>query len=120
MTIQLTMESEPITRPRVWQDDAACATFYAETRYDAFYGPNEDDPDYKPTQTRIPKEYREVARRVCEPCPVRLECLKFAFRNNEEYGIWGGLDNYERTQLKTKVRAARAAKAAQEREEVAS
>lgn len=30
------------------------------------------------------------ARRVCEGCPVREECLEFALSNDEKHGIWGG------------------------------
>lgn len=30
------------------------------------------------------------ARRVCERCPVREECLEFAIENGEPHGVWGG------------------------------
>jgi len=36
------------------------------------------------------------AKRVCGDCCVRLECLEFALRTNQEYGIWGGKDEEER------------------------
>lgn len=94
-----------------------CAKFYAETRFDAWYGPDEDDLDHTPGIMR--KEVSDIARKVCRPCPVKLECLTFAFEHNETSGIWGGLTPYDRTRLKTKVRAERAAKAKQ-REELAS
>lgn len=116
------VEAKPAPKRRRWQDDAACATSYAETGYDAWYGPNEDDPDYRVTMTHIPKEYRDPAKKVCAGCPVRAECLSFAMETGERDGIWGGLTPYERTALKTKVRKERAAKAAlnKEREELAS
>ncbi|ACU53779.1 transcription factor WhiB [Acidimicrobium ferrooxidans DSM 10331] len=36
------------------------------------------------------------AKRVCADCDVRLECLEFALRTNQEFGIWGGKDEEER------------------------
>ncbi|WP_431999486.1 WhiB family transcriptional regulator [Streptomyces sioyaensis] len=39
------------------------------------------------------------ARRICHQCVVREECLEFALRNNERYGIWGGLTQRERRDI---------------------
>lgn len=41
------------------------------------------------------------AKRICEPCPVRAECLAFALERDEEWGVWGGLDPDERRALRT-------------------
>lgn len=30
------------------------------------------------------------ARRICNACPVQMQCLDHAIRNREEFGIWGG------------------------------
>lgn len=35
------------------------------------------------------------AKRFCISCPVRIECLQFAY-TNDEIGIWGGLTTKER------------------------
>jgi WhiB family redox-sensing transcriptional regulator len=40
------------------------------------------------------------AKAVCAQCPVREKCLAKALRNNEEYGVWGGLTATERRRLK--------------------
>jgi len=40
------------------------------------------------------------AIRVCEPCPVRLECLEYALRIDERYGVWGGKSNTQRGKLR--------------------
>jgi WhiB family redox-sensing transcriptional regulator len=40
------------------------------------------------------------ARKICANCPVHKECLDYAIRNNERYGIWGGMAL--RTRLKYK------------------
>jgi WhiB family transcriptional regulator, redox-sensing transcriptional regulator len=37
------------------------------------------------------------AKAVCARCPVRDECLKWAIDNNQTHGIWGGLDENDRT-----------------------
>lgn len=39
------------------------------------------------------------AKAVCAGCPVRAECLEFSLRN-AEYGIYGGLHERERDNVK--------------------
>lgn len=39
------------------------------------------------------------AKRICEGCDVRAECLEAALLNNERYGIWGGCSERERRQI---------------------
>ena len=36
------------------------------------------------------------AKAVCSRCPVRRQCLEFARRTHQPYGIWGGLNAEER------------------------
>lgn len=36
------------------------------------------------------------AKSICLRCPVAMQCLEFAVRSNQEYGIWGGKDEEER------------------------
>jgi WhiB family redox-sensing transcriptional regulator len=43
------------------------------------------------------------AREICDVCPVRGDCLKDA-TEADEFGIWGGLDQRERRNLKRKQR----------------
>jgi len=50
-------------------------------------------------------EQTVVAKAVCYACPVRMACLKFAVATNQEFGIWGGLDEEERRVLRRKWRA---------------
>jgi len=44
----------------------------------------------------------EEARDICNDCPVRRECLKFAIQNPDltEYGMWGGLTPSELKRLR--------------------
>ena len=108
------IEEDAVSGSREWVEQAACAKPYAMTLHDAWFGPSEDDPDYKGTV--IPKEYRKTAKGFCLVCPVKQECLDYAMKNDIRHGIWGGKTPEERTGL----RNARAARAAKEREEVTS
>ncbi|MBO1900616.1 WhiB family transcriptional regulator [Leucobacter weissii] len=65
-----------------WQADALCA----QTDPEAFF------PE-KGGSTR-------EAKRVCEGCEVRSECLEYALANDERFGIWGGLSERERRKLR--------------------
>lgn len=48
----------------------------------------------------------EAAKRICGRCPVELECLEFALRTDERFGVWGGKSEHERRRLKRLWRAA--------------
>ena len=65
-----------------WQADALCA----QTDPEAFF------PE-KGGSTR-------EAKRVCQSCTVRTECLEYALGHDERFGIWGGLSERERRKLK--------------------
>lgn len=69
-----------------WTAEALCA----ETDPDIFY----------PPQGGSPRE----AKLVCLGCPVRVQCLDFALRNHERWGIWGGLTEHEREGLRRSSR----------------
>ena len=49
------------------------------------------------------------AKRVCEGCPVRLQCLSHALEVREPYGVWGGLSETERAALLRSGRVSRVA-----------
>lgn len=65
-----------------WQERALCA----QTDPEAFF------PE-KGGSTR-------EAKRICQGCEVKPECLEFALHNDERFGIWGGLSERERRRLK--------------------
>ena len=64
-----------------WQERALCA----QTDPEAFF----------PEKGGSIKE----AKRVCMSCDVRIECLDYALRHEERFGIWGGLSERERKRL---------------------
>ncbi len=41
----------------------------------------------------------DVARRVCEGCPVKTPCLEHALRNRIDHGVWGGCSERERRRI---------------------
>lgn len=68
--------------PDDWRVDALCA----QTDPDAFF------PD-KGGSTRD-------AKAICARCEVREQCLEWALANDVRFGIFGGLSERERRQLK--------------------
>ena len=40
------------------------------------------------------------AKSVCKTCKVRRECLEYALAYDERFGIWGGLSERERRDIK--------------------
>lgn len=68
-----------------WQDQALCA----QTDPEAFF------PE-KGGSTR-------EAKRICQACGVRDECLEYALEHDERFGIWGGLSDRERRRLKRDI-----------------
>ena len=68
-----------------WQTDALCS----QTDPEAFF------PE-KGGSTRD-------AKRICEGCDVRAQCLDYALQNDERFGIWGGLSERERRKLKRRA-----------------
>jgi WhiB family redox-sensing transcriptional regulator len=65
-----------------WQERALCA----QTDPESFF------PE-KGGSTR-------EAKRVCTTCEVKAECLEYALRHDERFGIWGGLSERERRRLR--------------------
>ena len=49
-------------------------------------------------------------------CVVREDCLEFALRNGEKFGIWGGLSERERRRIAVSVRKQLAALLAQNKQ----
>lgn len=54
------------------------------------------DPDaYYPEKG----ESAQPAKRICNRCEVKPECLQWALEKDQRFGIWGGLTSRERRQL---------------------
>jgi WhiB family redox-sensing transcriptional regulator len=40
-----------------------------------------------------------VAQRICEECPVKVECLEYALAHRIDHGVWGGASERQRRRL---------------------
>lgn len=47
-----------------------------------------------------------LAVQCCARCSVRRECLDYALRTNEKFGIWGGTSERERRRMRRQRGAA--------------
>ncbi len=74
-----------VAEEQEWQERALCA----QTDPEAFF------PE-KGGSTR-------EAKRICQGCEVRSECLEYALAHDERFGIWGGLSERERRKLKKRA-----------------
>ena len=45
---------------------------------------------------------QKAATKICAECPVRILCANFAIQTNQEFGVWGGLTEEDRKQLRSK------------------
>lgn len=76
----------PVSRIHLeeWAEQAACADI--------------EDPDVFHADARTPRHLVQQARQICQHCPVQAECL--AANLTEEFGIWGGMTQMERSALR--------------------
>lgn len=79
--------------PKVWRNDAAC---------------RDTDPDlfFPVGQTGPAIAHIESAKQVCTTCAVKIECLEYSLMTNQDAGIWGGLTEDERRQIRRERRRA--------------
>jgi len=73
---------ETLIAPEPWVQDALCG----QTDPEAFFPPK--------------GSAATDAKKVCARCDVRAECLDYALRTNQRYGIYGGLSERERRKLR--------------------
>ena len=71
-----------ITRGR-WRSAAACRSADPEL----FFPVSDSGPA---------REQTAKVKAICATCRVRPECLAFALRTGQIYGIWGGTTEHER------------------------
>lgn len=65
-----------------WEEDAACGGFDPEL----FFGNTAAD--------------ERRAKAICGTCSVAMECLSVALASGMDFGIWGGLNERERRQVR--------------------
>ena len=42
----------------------------------------------------------DIAKAVCAACPVRADCLEWSLQTCQDAGVWGGLDEEERREIR--------------------
>ncbi len=72
-----------------WPSGAACRGSEGSLFYSADTSERKED--------RLERE--QLAKRICSGCEVRDACLRAALDRHESYGIWGGLNEFERRAL---------------------
>ncbi|EFL37861.1 transcription factor WhiB family protein [Streptomyces griseoflavus Tu4000] len=81
------MQTDTIPLPDLtWQEEALCA----QTGGDFFF------PE--------PGSSVREAKRICGLCPIRAACLDYAMNNDMRFGVWGGMSEKERLQLRRTAR----------------
>jgi WhiB family transcriptional regulator, redox-sensing transcriptional regulator len=65
-----------------WAAQGAC-------REHVYYGPYFFPSS--PSDPTIP-----YAKGICKRCPVQQECASYAWQEREPFGVWGGIDEWER------------------------
>lgn len=66
-----------------WRDDAACLTV---------------DPEvFFPDRSDVDGNLR--AKAICDRCDVVDQCLEYALRSKQDYGIWGGVSETGRKRI---------------------
>lgn len=83
--------ADPTLRGVGWRERASCTS---------------EDPElFFPIGVGGPARYQAtIAKRVCDHCPVRNECLQWALESRQDYGVWGGHTEEERRDLMRLVR----------------
>jgi WhiB family transcriptional regulator, redox-sensing transcriptional regulator len=76
-------------RPPRWTERAVCVEVDPE-----IFHPGKGEPV-------------EPARALCRSCEVRLDCLAYALRREETWGIWGGFSVEGRRSVRRQLRAGR-------------
>jgi WhiB family transcriptional regulator, redox-sensing transcriptional regulator len=93
-----------------WMDEAACGGKPIALWFPCFFDENgidiPDDGQIGLIVGDTTWAYGE-ARKICNACPVKSECLDHALDERERYGMWGGLTPLERLRIERRARRAR-------------
>lgn len=74
---------------QTWQVRAACRGPKSGVFFPPASGERRDDRELREARAKV----------ICSECPVAAECLDYALSIKEPHGIWGGLNEHERSQL---------------------
>jgi hypothetical protein len=80
--------ARPLSEVWSWQPHARCRGLPPDIFFPA---------EYAKGAQRVALE--QVAKKVCQACPVRRRCLAYALNTHQQYGIWGATTPRERRLL---------------------
>lgn len=83
------------TRRWMQEEDLPCR----KAGLDTFFPDGPQNARHKPSGKRL--EELERAKAVCKTCPVMHQCRRDTL--GEEFGVFGGLDEWERYQIRSKL-----------------
>lgn len=81
-----TLTIKPTPEQGEWRNQAACRNHPISLWFD-------DEPN----------RWRQ-AKAICQICPVRTDCLRYALQFHDMHGIWGGTTVNERRTLRKKLK----------------
>lgn len=61
------------------------------------------DPELFFPQDRLDPQIRD-AKRICARCPAAARCREYSLSTGQEFGIWGGIDEWDRRDLLAAMR----------------
>ena len=76
-----------LERTNDWRDQAACIEYAHSVEFFPARGESTRD-----------------AKAVCSTCPVRPQCLEYALQWDHLCGVWGGMSERERRQVRRRNR----------------
>jgi len=99
----------PLQAPEDWQYQSKCGTRVYDENTGEYVSVYDPDLWFPPRDKEKYKPIADKAKAICfgrdgkGECPVRLQCLMAADRDEEVHGIWGGMSHRERNALKRKA-----------------
>jgi WhiB family redox-sensing transcriptional regulator len=73
-----------------WRVEASCKQLPTELFFPIGHGPRA-------------QAQAALAKMICTNCAVRSQCLDYALRGNLQYGVFGGMAEEERKQVRRQV-----------------
>lgn len=77
------------TVKQTWQVRAACRGPKSSVFFPPASGERRDERELREARAKV----------ICADCAVSTDCLDYALSIKEPHGIWGGLNEHERSQL---------------------
>jgi len=93
----------PLSHRWDWQRQAKCRFISAELFF---------PPDGEGKGARVRRE--QLAKQICQSCPVQRQCWQHALTVGESFGVWGGTSESDRRAISidpTKIKGTRTARA---------